>query len=179
MEIKEILNTVSILAIPFIITIILIHASFKKVKVYESFIDGAKDGFDVGVRIIPYLVAILVAIGMFQASGAIELISNILSPALNLIGMPVETLPLAIIRPLSGSGSFAIMTQIVESSPIDSFTGWLAATMTGSTETTFYVLAVYFGSVGVYKARHALAAGLLADIAGILASLFICRILFL
>ncbi len=179
MEIKEVLNTVSILAIPFIITVILIHASFKKVKVYESFVEGAKGGFEVGIRIIPYLVAILVAIGMFQASGAIELISMLLSPVLNIIGMPVETLPLAIVRPLSGSGSFAIMTQIVESSPVDSFTGWLAATMTGSTETTFYVLAVYFGAVGVHKARHALIAGLLADVAGILAALFICRILFL
>lgn len=179
MEIKEILNIVSLLAIPSILVVILIHASFKKVKVYESFIEGAKDGFDVGVRIIPYLVAILVAIGMFQASGAIELISKLLAPALNIIGMPVETLPLAIVRPLSGSGSFAIMTSIVENSPVDSFTGWLAATMTGSTETTFYVLAVYFGAVGIYKTRHAVPAGLLADIAGILASLFICRLLFL
>ncbi|MGD9579920.1 MAG: spore maturation protein [Vampirovibrionia bacterium] len=175
---KEILNNISIMAIPFILLTILLYASFKRVKVYESFVEGAKEGFDVGIRIIPYLVAILVAIGMFQASGAIELISQILAPALNLIGMPVETLPLAIVRPLSGSGSFAIMTQIVDSQPIDSFTGWLAATMTGSTETTFYVLAVYFGSVGVYKARHSVIAGLISDVSGILASLFICKILF-
>lgn len=175
---KEVLNQFSLLAIPFILVVILIYALFKRIKVYESFVEGAKEGFEVGVRIIPYLVAILVAIGMFQASGAIELISSILAPALNLIGMPIETLPLAIVRPLSGSGSFAIMTQIVESQPLDSFTGWLAATMTGSTETTFYVLAVYFGSVGIYKARHAVIAGLLADVAGILASLFICKLLF-
>lgn len=175
---KELLSNASILAIPFILVIILIYASFKRVKVYESFVEGAKEGFEVGVRIIPYLVAILVAIGMFTASGAIELISSVLAPALNLIGMPIETLPLAIIRPLSGSGSFALMAQIVESQPLNSFTGWLAATMTGSTETTFYVLAVYFGSVGIYKARHAVIAGLLADVSGILASLFICRLLF-
>lgn len=175
---KELLSNASILAIPFILVIILIYASFKRVKVYESFVEGAKEGFEVGVRIIPYLVAILVAIGMFTASGAIELISSVLAPALNLIGMPIETLPLAIIRPLSGSGSFALMAQIVESQPLNSFTGWLAATMTGSTETTFYVLAVYFGSVGIYKARHAVIAGLLADVSGIIASLFICRLLF-
>ena len=179
MELKEILNTISLLAIPFILAVILIYGTLKKVKVYESFVEGAKEGFEVGVRIIPYLVAILVAIGMFQASGAIELISNILAPILNIIGMPVDTLPLAIVRPLSGSGSFAIMTSIIENNPVDSFTGWLAATMTGSTETTFYVLAVYFGAVGVYKTRHAIPAGLLADLAGILASIFICRILFL
>lgn len=179
MDLKDILNTVSILAIPFILTIILLHAVFNKVKVYESFVEGAKEGFNVGVRIIPYLVAILVAIGMFQASGAIEFIGIAIQPLINLIGMPIEVLPLAIVRPLSGQGSFAIMTQVVNSSPIDSFTGWLAATMTGSTETTFYVLAVYFGAIGVYKTRHAVPAGLLADLAGILASLFICRILFL
>lgn len=176
---KEILNTASLLAIPFIITIILIYATFMRVKVYETFVEGAKGGFEVGIKIIPYLVAILTAVSMFQASGAIDLISQWLQPVLALIGMPVETLPLAIVKPLSGSGSFAIMTHIVESNPKDSFMGWLAATMTGSTETTFYVLAVYFGAVGIYKTRHAIIAGLLTDVAGILASLFICRILFL
>lgn len=176
---KEILNTTSLLAIPAIITIVLIYALFHKVKVYETFIVGAKEGFDVGVRIIPYLVAILVAVSMFQASGAIDLISKWLKPVLDLIGMPVETLPLAIVKPLSGSGSFAIMTHIVESNPKDSFLGWLSATMTGSTETTFYVLAVYFGAVSIYKTRHAVLAGLVTDIAGIFASLFICRILFM
>lgn len=178
MEIKDFLNSISLLAIPAILAIILIYGSFKKVKVYESFIEGAKGGFDIGIKIIPYLVAILVAIGMFKASGAIDLISVAVQPALNLIGMPVETLPLAIIRPLSGSGSFALMTSIVETNPPDSFVGWLAATMTGSTETTFYILAVYFGSVAVYKTRHAVPAGLIADIAGVLASLFICKLLF-
>ena len=150
-----------------------------KVKVYESFVEGAKDGFNVAVRIIPYLVAILVAIGMFRASGAIELLATWLSPVLSIIGMPVDALPLAIVKPLSGNGSFAIMSHIVESNPKDSYIGWLAATMTGSTETTFYVLAVYFGAVGIYKTRHAVPAGLIADVTGILASLFICQILFL
>jgi spore maturation protein B len=175
---REVLNTVSLLAIPFIITVILIYASFKRVKVYESFVEGAKDGFNVGVRIIPYLVAILVAIGMFRASGAIELISLWLAPVLSMINMPIETLPLAIVKPLSGNGSFAIMTSIVEGNPPDSYVGWLSAVMTGSTETTFYVLAVYFGAIGIYKTRHAVPVGLLADIAGILASLFIVNLLF-
>lgn len=176
---KDILNTTSLMAIPFILAIVLIYATFMKIKVYETFVIGAKEGFEVAIRIIPYLVAILVAIGMFQASGAIELISSWMKPVLDLIGMPVETLPLAIVKPLSGSGSFAIMTHIIESNPKDSFIGWLSATMTGSTETTFYVLAVYFGAVGIYKTRHAVIAGLITDIAGIFASLFICRILFL
>lgn len=176
---KEMLNTVSLYAIPIILWVVLLFALFKKVKVYESFVDGAKEGFQVGVRIIPYLVAILVAIGMFRASGAIDLISNWMGPVLALIGMPVEVLPLAIVKPLSGNGSFAIMTSIIEGNPKDSFIGWLSATMTGSTETTFYVLAVYFGAIGIYKTRHAVPAGLLADFAGIIASLFICKILFL
>lgn len=175
---KELLATASLLAIPFILVIVLLYGSFMKIKVYETFIEGAKEGFETGVRIIPYLVAILVSIGMFKASGAIELISIWLKPVLDIIGMPVETLPLAIVKPLSGGASFGLMTQIVESHPKDSFIGWLSATMTGSTETTFYVLAVYFGSVGVYKVRHAVIAGLITDIAGIIASLIICHILF-
>jgi spore maturation protein B len=175
---KDILNDISIYAIPLILLVILLYGIFRKVKVYETFVEGAKEGFEVGVRIIPYLVAILVAIGMFRASGAIELISAWISPVLNLIGMPVETLPLAIVKPLSGNGAFGIMSEIIADNPPDSYVGWLSATMTGSTETTFYVLAVYFGAVGIYKARHAVPAGLLADVAGILASLFICSILF-
>lgn len=177
--IKELFGVVSLLAIPYILSIIIIYALFKRVKVYETFIEGAKEGFSVGVKIIPYLVAILVAIGMFRASGAIELASIILKPILDIVGMPVETLPLAIVKPLSGSGSFAIMTGIVNGHPPDSFIGWLSATMTGSTETTFYVLAVYFGSISIYKTRHAVLAGLITDLAGIMASLFICRVLFL
>lgn len=177
--IKEILSSVSLYAMPTLILAILIFGLSKKIKLYESFVEGGKEGFEVGVRIIPYLVAILVAIGMFRASGAIDLISQWLSPILAYIGMPAELLPLAIVKPLSGNGSFAIMTSIIAGHPKDSFIGFLAATMTGSTETTFYVLAVYFGSVGIYKTRHAVPVGLIADITGLFVSLLICKLLFL
>lgn len=150
----------------------------KKVKVYEVFVEGAKDGFQVAVRIIPYLVAMLVAIGVFRASGAMEVLSTVLAPATNLIGMPAEALPMALMRPLSGSGSLGIMTEIMKVHGADSFLGVMVSTMYGSTETTFYVLAVYFGAVNIRNTRHALPAGLIADLFGMLAAVFITRILF-
>ncbi|NOZ03875.1 MAG: spore maturation protein [FCB group bacterium] len=145
----------------------------KKVKVYESFVEGAKDGFTIAVRIIPYLVAILVAIGMFRASGALDLMLTFLTPVLHLIGFPPENLPLAIMRPLSGSGSLGLLTDLVNEYGPDSLFAKIGATMFGSTETTFYVLAVYFGSVGIKKSRHALIAGLIADAVGIFSAVYI------
>ena len=139
------------------------------VKVYEAVTEGAKQGFDVAIRIIPFLVAILTAIGMFRASGGMELIEHVLAPITGALGMPVETLPMALVRPLSGSGAFGIMSELIQQDP-DSYSSFLASTMMGSTETTFYVLAVYFGSVGITKVRHALVAALLADVAGIVVS---------
>lgn len=150
----------------------------KKLKVYEIFVEGAKDGFTIAIRIMPYLIAILVAIGMFRASGALDLILKGLSPVLNLIGFPPENLPLAIMRPLSGSGSLGLLTDLIQRFGADSLIAKIGATMYGSTETTFYVLAVYFGSVGIKKSRHALAAGLLADAAGVFAAVYICRLFF-
>ena len=148
------------------------------VKVYESFVEGAKEGFQVGVRIIPYLVAILVAVGMLRGAGGIELLARWLDPVLRIVGMPAEILPLAIMRPLSGSGSLGIVTELVKTHGPDTFIARLAATAYGSTETTFYVLAVYFGSVGIKKARHAVVAGLFADIVSLIAAVIICRIVF-
>jgi spore maturation protein B len=150
----------------------------KKVKVYEVFVEGAKEGFDTAVRIIPYLVAMLFAIGIFRASGAMDVLTSILSPVTNLIGMPSEALPMAFLRPLSGSGSLGLMTEIMKAHGPDSFTGVLVSTMYGSSETTFYVLAVYFGAVQIKNARHAVPAGLIADLFGMLGALFVCRILF-
>ena len=150
----------------------------KKVKVYESFVEGAKDGFTIAVRIIPYLVAILVAIGMFRASGALDLLLTILSPFLNAVGFPPENLPLALMRPLSGSGSLGLLTDLIDQHGPNSLISKIGATMFGSTETTFYVLAVYFGSVGIRSSRHALAAGLIADFVGIISAVYICRLLF-
>ena len=151
---------------------------FKKVKVYESFVEGAKDGFDIAVRIIPYLVAILVAIGMFRASGALKILLTTMAPFLTYIGFPPENLPLALMRPLSGSGSLGLLTDLINEHGPDSLIAKIGATMFGSTETTFYVLAVYFGSVGIRKTRHALAAGLFADLVGVLSAVFFCQLFF-
>lgn len=172
------LELVSTWAIPALLFVIPVVGFFKKVKVYECFVEGAKEGFNVAIRIIPFLVAILFAIGMFRASGAMDLFVQIISPLTNLIGMPAEALPLALMRPLSGSGSLGLATEIMKTHGPDSFLGRLVSTMYGSTETTFYVLAVYFGAVGVKKIRHALAVGLIADVAGLIAAVFICRWIF-
>jgi spore maturation protein B len=173
---RALINAVSILAIPLLLFVFLGWGIVKKVKVYSVFVEGAKEGFDTAVRIIPYLVAMLCAIGIFRASGAMELLTAVLAPATNLIGMPSEALPMALMRPLSGSGSLGIMTELMKVHGPDSFIGILASTMYGSSETTFYVLAVYFGSVQIKNTRHAVPAGLIADLFGMLGALFICRI---
>ena len=175
---RSIINLISIFAIPLMIAVFLGWGFVKKVRIYEVFVEGAKDGFNTAIRIIPYLVAMLFAIGIFRASGAMDLLVSIISPLTNLIGMPADTLPMAIMRPLSGSGSLGIMTELMKTHGPDSFVGVLASTMYGSSETTFYVLAVYFGSVIIKNSRHAVPVGLLADLAGMLVAVFICRILF-
>jgi spore maturation protein SpmA len=176
--IKSVIQTVSIMAIPLIIISFTVYGAFKKVKIYDAFVDGAREGFNVAVRIIPYLVAMLVAIGIFRAGGAMDFLIWLLSPVTTLIGFPAEALPMALMRPLSGSGSLGIMSEIMAVHGPDSFIGLLVSTIMGSTETTFYVLALYFGSVGIKRTRHAVAVGLIADIAGILGALFIVKLLF-
>jgi spore maturation protein B len=175
---RAIINAVSIIAIPLLLLLFLGYGILKKVRVYEVFVEGAKEGFTTAVRIIPYLVAMLCAIGIFRASGALDLLTMVLAPVTNLIGMPPETLPMALMRPLSGSGSLGIMTELMKVHGPDSFIGILASTMYGSSETTFYVLAVYFGSVQIKNTRHAVPAGLIADLFGMLGAVLICRILF-
>ncbi|HES59165.1 MAG: spore maturation protein [Calditrichaceae bacterium] len=175
---KLIVEWLSILAIPVIILFFLGFGYVKKVKVYEKFVEGAKEGFNVGVKIIPYLVAMLVAIAMFRASGAMEVLTDIVKPITNLIGMPSEVLPMAIMRPLSGSGSLGVMTELMNNFGVDSLIGFISSTMFGSTETTFYVVAVYFGAINVYKTRYAIPAGLLADAAGLITAVLVCRALF-
>ena len=155
-----------------------VYASIKKVNVFDAFVDGAKEGFTTSISIIPYIVAMMVAIGMLRASGFFDLMNNILSPLLVKIGMPPEVLPLALIRPFSGSASTGMMAEIIHQYGGDSLISKTAATMMGSTETTFYVIAVYFGSIGIQKSRHAIPAGLLADLAGIIASVIVCKYLF-
>lgn len=174
-----IMERISLYAIPLIILFIVSYAYFvKKLKVYEVFCEGAKEGFSTAIRIIPFLVAMLVAIGVFRSSGAIDVIIKYLNPILEFIGMPGEVLPMAIMRPLSGGGSTGILNDIFITHGPDSMIGRMASVMMGSTETTFYVLAVYFGAVSIRKTRHAVAAGLLADIAGILAAVWICNLMF-
>ncbi len=176
---KSVIQIISILAIPLLIFVFIGYGALKKVKVYEQFVEGAKEGFNIAVRIIPYLVAMLVAIGIFRAGGAMD---NWLIPLLRFvtdpIGFPAEALPMALMRPLSGSGSLGIMAETMAVHGPDSYIGILVSTFFGSTETTFYVLAVYFGAVNVKNTRHALPAGLLADVAGILGALFIVKLLF-
>ena len=146
------------------------------VKVYDAVCEGAKQGFEIAVRIIPFLVAILVAIKMFRASGAMGFLASKLEPITSLIGLPADVLPMAIVRPLSGSGAFGVMSSIINDAP-DSYSSFVASTMMGSTETTFYVLAIYFGAVGVVKIRHAIVAALLADLTGVITSSLICKLL--
>jgi spore maturation protein SpmB len=151
----------------------------RRVRVYEAFVDGARDGFQVAVKIIPYLVAILVAVGMLRASGAMDLMVGAIGPWTARVGLPAEALPMALMRPLSGSGAFAILASVINDPAIgpDSYTGYLVSTLQGCTETTFYVLAVYFGAVQVRRIRYTLAAGLLADLAGVAASVAACTYL--
>ncbi|MCW8806095.1 MAG: spore maturation protein [Ignavibacteriaceae bacterium] len=172
------MEIISKLAIPLLILLFVGYGLIKRVKVYESFVEGAKEGFNIAVKIIPYLVAMLIAIGIFRAGGAMDWLIYILKPLTNLIGMPAEALPMALMRPLSGSGSLGLMTDIMKVHGPDSFIGILVSTIQGSTETTFYVLAVYFGAVNIKSTRHAVPVGLIADVAGILGALFIVRLLF-
>jgi len=165
-------------AIPVIVLIILVFGLIKRLRVYELFVEGAKEGFQVGVRIIPYLVAILAAIAIFCASGALDLLSLALSPIFKVIGFPPEALPMALIRPLSGSGALGILSDLIHTYGAESFLGRLASVMMGSTETTFYILAVYLGSVGIRRSRHTLAACLIADAAGLGAAFIICKLVF-
>lgn len=175
---KNFIEIMSTLAIPLLIIIFIGYGVIKKVKVYESFVEGAKEGFNIAVKIIPYLVAMLIAIGIFRAGGAMDWLIYVLKPITNLIGMPAEALPMALMRPLSGSGSLGVMSENLAVYGPDSFIGVLVSTFYGSTETTFYVLALYFGAVNIKNTRHALPVGLIADVAGILGALFIVKLLF-
>ncbi len=168
-------NALSILAIPFLLSFFPLYAAARGVKVYEEFVEGAKEGFGVILKIIPFLVTMLVAIGMFKGAGGIDLLSRALSPILTPLHFPTDLLPLALMRPLSGSATLALLTDIVHRLGPDNIVSLTAATIYGSTETTFYVAAVYFGAVGIKQTRHAIPAGLLADLTGVIASVIICR----
>jgi spore maturation protein B len=173
----DLIAFLSLIAIPLLVVFILVYGAVKRVKVYEVFVEGAKEGFNVAVRILPFLVAMIVAIGVFRAGGAMDFLSDLLSPVTGLIGMPAEALPMALMRPLSGSGGLGVLSEIVSVHGPDSLIGRMVSVMMGSGETTFYVLAVYFGSVAVTRTRHAVPAGIVADIASILASVWIVNMM--
>jgi spore maturation protein SpmA len=168
-------NALSLLAIPFLLSFFPLYAAARGVKVYDEFVEGAKEAFNVILRIIPFLVTMLVAISMFKGAGGIDLLKTALTPVLEPLHFPPDLVPLALMRPLSGSGTLALLTDIVHRLGPDNIISLMAATIYGSTETTFYVAAVYFGSVGVKQTRHAIPAGLLADLTGVIASVIVCR----
>ncbi|MDE6002819.1 MAG: spore maturation protein, partial [Prevotella sp.] len=174
-------TTVANILLMTIITGFILAGVRKRINVYDAFIEGAKDGFSTAVRIIPYLVAILVGIGVFRASGAMALLIHAMRSAVEVAHLDaqwVDAMPTALMKPLSGSGARGMMVDAMTTYGADSFVGRLSSIFQGSTDTTFYILAVYFGSVGVTKTRHAVACGLLADLAGIVAAIVICYLFF-
>lgn len=172
------MNQIGVIILPLLIAAILSWGLVRRVPVYEVFVDGAREGFEIAVRIIPYLVAILFAIAMFRASGAMEVLFGLFGPLLDWLGFPRELLPIAITRPLTGSGSLGVLADMVNTYGEDALVVKMAATLFGSTETTFYVLAVYFGAVGVRRTRYAIQVGLMADATGAIAAVFFCNLLF-
>lgn len=168
------INTISLYILPLMILFILTFALAKKVPVYEEFIEGAKDGFKVSISIIPYLVAIIVAVSMFRASGALDIFKHFANTII-----PPDIIPLIFTRPLSGSAVLGLFSDIVKEFGPDSYIVKLAAIMVGSSETTFYVLAVYFGSIGIKKYRYALLTGIIADIINIGLAIWVARLFFL
>ena len=176
--VRDWINILSYFVLPLILVGFPLYGLFKRVPVYECFVDGAKDGFNVAVRIIPYLVAILFAIAMFRASGAMDFLVAALDPVLSLVGFPGEVLPMAIIRPLTGSGSAALVVDMIGEYGEDSIFVKMAAVMFGSSETTFYGIAVSFGAITIKRTRHAVAAGLTADLAATLLAVWTVRLFF-
>ncbi|MFL0362485.1 spore maturation protein [Pseudobacillus sp. 179-B 2D1 NHS] len=164
--------------IPIMIAFILLYGTFKKVPTYESFVEGGKEGIHIAVSIIPYLIGMMVAIGIFRASGALDSLVEWVRPVLLWIGLPPEVFPLAIIRPISGNAALGMVSDLIAVHGPDSFIGRLASVMQGSTDTTFYVLTVYFGAVGIKKMGDALKVGLWADVAGFIAALVIVSWMF-
>jgi len=168
----------SVWAMPLMILGIVIFGMSKRINVYQSFVLGAKTGLENMVAIVPPLVGLMVGITMLRSSGAIDLLGEFLSPVLKPLGIPTEVLPLALLRPVSGSGSVAIVGDLMKNSGADSLVGKIAAVMMGSTETTFYTVAVYFGAVGIKDTKHTLKAALIADFTGIMLSIYITKLFF-
>lgn len=174
----EIISMISLWLIPILIGGILIYGTIKKVPTYESFVEGGKEGIKIAVSIIPYLVGMLVAITVFRASGALDYLMSLIGPWVNAIGIPSEIIPLTIIRPISGTAALGMTSDLIATHGPDSFVGRLASVLQGSTDTTFYVLTVYFGAVGIKKMGDALKVGLLADVVGIAVAIAVVAFVF-
>lgn len=174
----KLVNFLSIWIIPLFIALVLVVALYRRVNVFDAFVDGAKEGFKMSVRLIPFLVGMLVAIGLFRDSGVMDLLVMLITPILIRLDIPAEIISLAIMRPVSGSASLALTAEMLQRDGPDSLLGRMASTMLGSTETTLYVLTVYFGAVGIYRIRYALTVGLLADLGGFIAAITVCKVVF-
>ncbi len=164
--------------IPFIIMAILLYGTFKKVPTYEKFVEGGKEGVQLAISLLPFLLGMIVSISILRASGALEAFVNLIEPVLSIFHIPPEIVPLALTRPISGTASLGVLTDIIKTEGPDSFIGKLASTMQGSTDTTLYILTVYFGAVGIKRMGDALKIGLLSDLVGIIASLIIVYLMF-
>ncbi|WP_309118702.1 spore maturation protein [Paenibacillus sp.] len=175
---SSVLTAVSAWAIPVMVVLIPLYAAYRKVPVYESFTEGAKEGFDTAIRIIPHLVGMMAAISIFRASGAMDMLVGAVAPLFARLGVPADVLPLALLRPITGAGSLAYTTDLMKTFGPDSFVSQIAATVQGSTDTTLYVLTVYFGAVGIRKAGYALKVGLVSDLIGFFAAVAVCYLVF-
>ena len=178
-QFRTIADVLSTFIVPALIVFFPLYGIFKRVPVYEEFVTGAKEGFNVAVRIMPYVVAILVAVGMFRASGAMDFAQDALRPMLKPFGIPPEIVPMAITRPLTGGGSLGVLGDMIRAYGLDSPFVKMAATLYGSTETTFYIIAVYFGAISIKKTRHALPAGLIAELAAVLFAVYVIKWMFM
>lgn len=174
---NSIINYVSSSAIPVVIMLIIIYGLKEKIKVFDTFLEGAKEGMEIVIKMLPTLIGIFLAVGALRNSGIIDLIITIISPVINLLEIPSQIMPLALLRPISGSASMAVAVDIMQKYGVDTLTGLITSTIMGSTETTFYTIAIYTSCVGIKRTRGILIAALAADIAGMIASIVICRIM--
>lgn len=174
----EIVGVLSVMAIPAFMFFVLGYGHIKKINVYETFVEGAKEGLSTVVRIFPYMIAMFVAIGIFRASGAMDIIVRLIAPITDLLGLPGDMLPITLMKPVSGIAAVGMLGELFKTHSPDSFIGRVASTMMGSTETIFYTLSLYFGTVGIKKIRYTLWGSLLADLAGLMASIVVCTIVF-
>ena len=173
----KIINYLSTIAVPLVILLIILYGIFEKNKVYDTFLEGAKEGLDIVIKIFPTLIGIFLAVGALRSSGILELIINLIRHIINILTIPAEIMPLAMLRPISGSASMAVATDIISKYGVDSTIGLIASTIMGSTETTLYTIALYTSAVKVKKIRFVLIAALIADITGMLVSVIICRLM--